>query len=203
MIKRTFLNLPEDKRKRIETAIVEEFSEPSDDKISINRIVKRANISRGSFYQYFDDKVDLIEVLLKSFVDRVLQGLNEAALLDRGDVFEVFEQLFEIIVSFADDKTSRTVLRRLTRNLHANDDLVYEYMTNRFNGIEKYKDCSKRFSRDRLRFKSDSDFDLLWQILISMLKNALFNFYVMEDDCARVRQEYRRKLEILKYGALA
>ena len=142
-------------------------------------------------------------MLLKSFVDRVLQGLNEAALLDRGDVFEVFEQLFEIIVSFADDKTSRTVLRRLTRNLHANDDLVYEYMTNRFNGIEKYKDCSKRFSRDRLRYKSDSDFDLLWQILISMLKNALFNFYVTEDDCAHVRQEYRRKLEILKHGALA
>ena len=101
------------------------------------------------------------------------------------------------------DKTSRTVLRRLTRNLHANDDLVYEYMTNRFNGIEKYKDCSKRFSRDSLRYKSDSDFDLLWQILTSMLKNALFNFYVTEDDCAHVRQEYRRKLEILKHGALA
>ena len=196
MIKQTFLNLPEEKRSRIVKAIIEEFSEPSDDKISINRIVKRANISRGSFYQYFDDKVDLIEVLLKSFVDRVLQGLNEAALLDRGDVFEVFEQLFEIIVSFADDKTSRTVLRRLTRNLHANDDLVYEYMTNRFNGIEKYKDCSKRFSRDCLRYKSDSDFDLLWQILISMLKNALFNFYVMEDDFLR----YGRRLRARQAG---
>ena len=27
------------------------------EKVSINRIIKTAEISRGSFYQYFDDKV--------------------------------------------------------------------------------------------------------------------------------------------------
>ena len=78
MIKRTFYNLPEQKRQRIIDAIVEEFSSSSTEKVSINRIVKAANISRGSFYQYFDDKVDLVEVLTKSFVDLSIEGANKS-----------------------------------------------------------------------------------------------------------------------------
>ena len=66
VIKPTFYNLPEEKRRRITAAIISEFSETSDEKVSINRIIHRAEISRGSFYQYFDDKVDLIEVLMRS-----------------------------------------------------------------------------------------------------------------------------------------
>ena len=51
MIKPTFYNLSDDKRKRVLQAILEEFADTDSEKISINRIIKRANISRGSFYQ--------------------------------------------------------------------------------------------------------------------------------------------------------
>ena len=67
MIKKTFYNLPEEKRQRIIDAIMNEFSGSPSEKVSINRIIKEANISRGSFYQYFDDKVDLVEILTRTF----------------------------------------------------------------------------------------------------------------------------------------
>ena len=64
-ILKTFYNLPYEKRKRISDAIIKEFMERPNEKVSINRIIKTAEISRGSFYQYFDDKVDLIEIITK------------------------------------------------------------------------------------------------------------------------------------------
>lgn len=59
MIKQTYYNLPKDKKERILKAIISEIDKYNFEDISINRIVHSANISRGSFYQYFDNKTDL------------------------------------------------------------------------------------------------------------------------------------------------
>ncbi|MDD2994523.1 MAG: TetR/AcrR family transcriptional regulator, partial [Pygmaiobacter sp.] len=55
----TFFRLPKEKRRRIFSAAVKEFSNFSFACASINRIVRLAGIPRGSFYQYFSDKEDL------------------------------------------------------------------------------------------------------------------------------------------------
>ncbi len=201
MIKSTFYNLPDAKRQRVIDAIVVEFSNTEDEKVSINRIIKRANISRGSFYQYFDDKVDLVEVLLKSFVDRVLVGVNKAFDASQGDIFETFGALLDIIVACGDDPVRHVVLKRLMRNLRVNNDLISDYMTNRFRGIDEFKDCCKHFNRSNLRFQSDEDLELMAQMLTGMLKNALFNYYVTEADYEQVKQRYLKKIQIVRQGA--
>jgi len=69
MPKPTFLNLPEEKRRRIVQAATEEFSACGLENASTNRIVAAAGISKGSFYQYFDDKRDLFNYLLQVVED--------------------------------------------------------------------------------------------------------------------------------------
>ena len=100
MIKKTFYNLPEEKRQRIISAVMNEFSSSATEKVSINRIIKAANISRGSFYQYFDDKVDLVEVLVKTFADISVEGGRKALEYSNGDIFYTYEKLFDIIADF-------------------------------------------------------------------------------------------------------
>lgn len=203
MIKRTFYNLPEQKRQRIIDAIVEEFSSSSTEKVSINRIVKTANISRGSFYQYFDDKVDLVEVLTKSFVDLSIEGANKALEYSNGDIFYTYEKLFEIITNFAQDKTQKVILKNLLRSLRANDDLISEYLLNRFNGFEELNKIAKQYNTDNLKFKSPEDVEYLSQILTQLLKNAIFNYFVIDVDYQTVKKTFLRKLEIVKSGAVA
>ena len=53
MPKQTFFNLKEDKKEKIEKALIKEFSRNSFEKASISNIILEANIPRGSFYQYF------------------------------------------------------------------------------------------------------------------------------------------------------
>ncbi|MFN8465244.1 MAG: TetR/AcrR family transcriptional regulator [Caldilineaceae bacterium] len=60
----TFFNLPEEKRQQILQVAIDEFAENDYDNVSISRIVARAGIAKGSFYQYFADKEDLYGHLL-------------------------------------------------------------------------------------------------------------------------------------------
>lgn len=74
--KDTFNNLSEDKKKRIFDAAVEEFSKKRFSEASINQIVKGAEISRGSFYQYFKDKEDLYLYVLMQIGREKLDLIN-------------------------------------------------------------------------------------------------------------------------------
>ena len=64
MPKQTFLNLPEEKRRVIIDAAIDEFAEYGLENASTNRIVANSGISKGSFYQYFEDKQDVFMYLL-------------------------------------------------------------------------------------------------------------------------------------------
>jgi AcrR family transcriptional regulator len=64
MPKQTFLNLAEEKRQSIVNAAIDEFLEYGFEASSINRIVANSGISKGSFYQYFEDKMDVFRYLM-------------------------------------------------------------------------------------------------------------------------------------------
>jgi TetR/AcrR family transcriptional regulator len=68
MPKATFFNLPKAKRARIAELAVEEFSERPYNEASISRIVARAGIAKGSFYQYFENKLELYRWLVLGVV---------------------------------------------------------------------------------------------------------------------------------------
>ncbi len=64
MPKPTLFNLPEQKRRLILQAAIDEFAEYGFENASINRIVARSDIAKGSFYQYFENKEDIFRHLL-------------------------------------------------------------------------------------------------------------------------------------------
>ncbi|HSM56685.1 MAG TPA: TetR/AcrR family transcriptional regulator [Candidatus Sulfomarinibacteraceae bacterium] len=64
MPKQTFFNLAAEKRERILDVAIDEFAQNDYSNVSISKIVQRAGIAKGSFYQYFEDKEDLYAYLL-------------------------------------------------------------------------------------------------------------------------------------------
>ena len=64
MPKQTFLNLPKKKQDVVINAAINEFAEYGLENASTNRIVANSGISKGSFYQYFEDKQDVFMYLL-------------------------------------------------------------------------------------------------------------------------------------------
>lgn len=72
MIHVTFERLPEEKRDRILQAARAEFIRFPYEKTSINRILAAAEVPKGSFYQYFDDKSDLFSLCICSVYKKLI-----------------------------------------------------------------------------------------------------------------------------------
>lgn len=72
-----FFNLPKDKRDLIISVALDEFSAAIYDLASINQICKKSNIAKGSFYQYFTDKLDLYVYIMTLAVDEKIRFFNE------------------------------------------------------------------------------------------------------------------------------
>lgn len=202
MIKSTFYNLPEEKRNRITQAVLNEFASATTEKVSINRIIKAANISRGSFYQYFDDKVDLVEILVRTFMNTAYDEFRTALANSNGDIFHTYIKIFDLIIKYSADKNQKAVLKNLFKNLKANDDLISDYILNRFEGTSQIFNGFDSVIKDNLRFKSDEEIHSLSLILTLILKNAVFNLFVKNDEPEDVREEFMRKIRIIKAGAL-
>ena len=81
MPKETFFNLPDEKRDLIISSAIDEFSKASYNAASVNRICRKANIPKGSFYQYFTDKLDLYVYIMKLAIEGKIRYFS-AALAD-------------------------------------------------------------------------------------------------------------------------
>ena len=66
------------------------------EEVSINRIVHDADISRGSFYTYFEDKQDLLKWLICNQAEQHFTSYITMLDENGGDLWEVLEQIFDL-----------------------------------------------------------------------------------------------------------
>lgn len=95
----TFFNLPDEKRKRIIDAAMQEFATYSFDQSSIARIIENAGIPRGSFYQYFENLKDLYMYIFDLAGEKKLQYFSVKVPHFQGEGFDFFQTLRELFVA--------------------------------------------------------------------------------------------------------
>ena len=94
----TFLRLPEEKRTRFLDAAWEEFGRVKFGDVSINQIIRRAGIPRGSFYQYFAGKEELFDYLVLDVQARFVETFRTLLEQKGGDLFQLPTAIFDLIV---------------------------------------------------------------------------------------------------------
>src|ERR1700753_4154796 len=95
----TFFALPSERRERLVREAIIEFSEHSYAEASLSQIAQRANIAKGSVYQYFTDKLDLYRWLVTEEVPRHKREVVGATHA-HGDFWLGFEQRVERGMAF-------------------------------------------------------------------------------------------------------
>jgi AcrR family transcriptional regulator len=104
MPKDTFFNLPEDKRTLICNVAIDEFAAYPFDQASINRIVAKSGIAKGSFYQYFEDKQDLFLYVMQLITEEKLNYISPVTHNpDEHDIFTLIRELFLSGIQFANE----------------------------------------------------------------------------------------------------
>lgn len=191
MPKQTFLNLPEDKKQKILEAAKNEFSRVSVTEASINNIVTEANIARGSFYQYFESKEDLLIFMIDKASERVKDKVNEK-IKENGDIFETFIFFYDKIIETCKDSNNKMFYKTVLANLRANDSIVLGKAKEEiYNSLIKNTDTSN--------FKSKKDLPILIEMLSAITRWAIIQT-VTSNNVVDIREKYIKQIEYVKNG---
>ncbi|NLK96081.1 MAG: TetR/AcrR family transcriptional regulator [Clostridiales bacterium] len=201
MPKKTFYNLPAEKRDKIIRAIKEEFSRVSYNKVSINKIIQLAGIPRGSFYQYFEGKDDMIEYILDYFRNRLIEIMKQSLIETNGDLFKSFNYIFGIIINFIFENNKGDFFKNIIGNVK---------IVEKFSPIKDGKsNCGKDINKilpyinsNSLRINNEEDLRRIFQILISVTRDACIESLIKLSNIDDVKKDYYEKLELLKHGFL-
>ena len=94
----TYFNLNSQKRQRIEDAVMKEFARVPLIDMSVKNIVNDASIARGSFYQYFETREDLINYMLGKEFDKESENFLKILQESNKDIFKAtYEYLVQIL----------------------------------------------------------------------------------------------------------
>ena len=193
----TFFKLTEEKRKKIIEAGKDEFSSVSLDEASIKNIAEKAGIARGSFYQYFKSKKDLLFFILEENRETMEKKLNRIIKESHGDIFNIYISIYDDMASKCFDNMNQDIYKRIFENLKTNDESVFEGMEEKKK--QDFKNFKNLIDKSKLKIESDLDFDLIIQILNAITMSSVVRS-IKYTSPEKARKEFLKKIEFIKKG---
>lgn len=94
MPKDTFINLPIERQSRIETILLDIFSEKHLSQVNVSEVVEKMQMSRGSFYKYFEDLEDAYQYIIKKNSAIIHQDILRYAMMHESNFFRGIRDYF-------------------------------------------------------------------------------------------------------------
>lgn len=205
----TFFKLPEEKKNRIVEASIKEFTRVPIEEVSIKNIVEEAGIARGSFYQYFRSKSDLLDFILKKDFDLMEDFIIQSLEKNNGDIFQVFIELFDYVVEEIFTKENIEFHKKFFENLKTKDNMFAHFSCINMNEecidemkpIFERKKVVEKIDVANLKIEDEKDLKVVLNMLVSIMKKSIITSF-QYTSFKEGKNEYIKMIEILKYGAL-
>ena len=201
MPSRTFFNLPEDKRARLMQSVRAELARVPFEKASINRIIRSAGISRGSFYQYFETKRDMLDYLLVDFRELLASHAQESLIKSGGDLFRMLLDIFDYIQSIASDEENGKLFLCLFSDIRINSVFLEQRDSDNLLGIGK-DDLRRLVNTEALDIRGDEDFENMLGVLLPLTGEAFTRVFFNPAAYPKRRAQYQAQLDLVKRGFL-
>lgn len=202
-----FYRLPEAKRQLIREAALKEFSRVPFDKASINQIIHSADISRGSFYTYFEDKQDVVKFLFEDSCNQMKVTCDQVLKENGGEYFGMLEKIFE---SFVEKLQETKNMMDVVRNVFSYQENAQLLGFGAFPStvpdlpeaeLQNVRWIFDRIDKSRLRSQDIRDFRSLISMGMIALMFSMKQFYEYPEAIESVRDNLNRTFELLKHGA--
>ncbi len=195
----TFFNLPEEKREKLILAIKDEFSRVSFDEVSINKIVHAAEIPRGSFYQYFADKNDMLSFILSEYMKQMLDHIKQYLAENDGDIFGMFYDILDFTISFVTEEKGNNFCTNLFADIKVNSEFYFK-IPRGSPETEAMKELQPYINLNMLDLRNKDDFICMLGVLISVCRDAIVEVFLNLAQRETIKTRYKQKLELLKRG---
>lgn len=200
MPKATFFNLPEKKRQSLIKAMELEFSRVPVFEASIANIVKTAGISRGSFYQYFEDKEDAYYYILQEQANRRNKQFIEQLTNHQGDLFEAITAFYyELLIELPDDKEYNFFRNALLNVTHQIETIFNEIIESNLksSGMEE---ITRFVNKDILNIESNKELSHIIHIISAVAFRNFVEKFTKELSDDEAIERFKVEMNLLKKG---
>ncbi|AST83727.1 TetR family transcriptional regulator [Latilactobacillus sakei] len=183
MPKKTFFRLPVEKQQRLLKAAHAEFSRVPFNEASVSNIIKAAEIPRGSFYQYFEDKADIFFYDLSLLRDSSKQDLEQLLLDTKGDLFKTIRIFFKAMANEAINGENAQFYRHLFLHMDFKNrrkmspELMHAHQTEGFQFLMDHVD----FSLLKIDKTQPNAVRLLLHQLMNNVFQSIASYYLNRD----------------------
>lgn len=153
----TFENLNGEKKSRIVKAAVEEFAIRGYEKASIDSIVAKAGISKGSIFQYFGSKQNLYMYLCDHQYNMIVKSVEDGRNPTEKDFFEIYRNAIRVRVRIL--KESPYINGFFLSAMRSERELIKDWVHGKYLGKEELEK-SLVGDFDRSPFRENLDVEL-------------------------------------------
>ena len=198
----TFMNLSKEKKDKIIKAAKKEFSRVPISEVLIKNIVEDAEIARGSFYQYFDSKEDLLKFLLEEEMEKVDEFAKQALKETSGNIFEVYIRMYDFLINQDLIKEDKIFHQKVLENVKTSEEDFYilkNLMGEELKGPFQKDEIISKVDKSKLKINNDNDLKIIIKMLFIVTKKAIVSSFKYNSK-EEARDEYIKMIEFLKYG---
>ncbi|MGP4075548.1 TetR/AcrR family transcriptional regulator [Halobacillus sp. K22] len=200
MPKQTFFNLKDDKKNKLVEAARDEFSRVSLYEASIANILKKAEIPRGSFYQYFHDKEDAFFYLLNEHAEERHENFIENVKVFNGDLFQAMTEVYMTVFRFSNENGKSNFIRNVLMNMNYKIEHAFTKNLTKQNIEQRFHEIYQLVDMENLDVSNEEEFYHLMQILIAVTFHNLVHCVSNEFTETEALDKYVAELRLLKKG---
>jgi AcrR family transcriptional regulator len=198
--KQTFFNLSEPKRKKLIESAEIEFTRVPLFEASIANIIKMAGISRGSFYQYFEDKDDLYFYLLEDKLNSVKKYFIVLLEKHEGDLIETLLEMHEYFLNTLSDEEEKQFLRNALLYTTYRVESSFTNILDAFLDNQEFKKFTGLINRDSLNISGDRELLHIFKIISAIAFDNLFEKTVKGLSDEEAIESFKFSIRLIKQG---
>ena len=189
--------MKEDKKEKIEKALIKEFSRNSFEKASISNIILEANIPRGSFYQYFEDKEDAIYYIIDKYLEKEKNKIYQYLLRNKGDIFETAVNIYEDMAKITEKDENERLFKNILQEVKKNNINIFGECKEM---LRSKRTIEKMINKEELKIENDDDLQYFLKILNALVRAISMEVVLKKITFEEGKQRLIREIEILKKG---
>lgn len=200
MPKQTFFNLPESKKQTLILAAKKEFSRAPIHQASISNIVKAAEIARGSFYQYFEDKEDVFFFLLDEHAKDIQESFMISLKKYNGDIFDAITEMFHLMLQELPSQENRNFFKNAFLHMTHKTENSFSRVFSDNENSEQLKEISRLINRACLNIVNDRELFHMMQIITTVFFRNFVEKFAKDLTHEEVIESYTIEMRLLKEG---
>ena len=196
-----FARLPAEKQESIRMAAISEFTRVPFEKVSINKIIQNADISRGSFYTYVEDKRDLLQYVFSDILMQAHQFCRESLCRNKGNYWKMLEELFDDWFQLEWSGNLMELARISMLQIETEQFMEGCYDLEKGGPLDLGDWLYEKGDWSNLRFQDREFIRLTTDLGMQTLIIALGQMFKFPQKSETIRQMFKKKLEIVQMGA--